>query len=76
MINRASCARQMGAGWHGSVIQMGTFFLSFSIQNRERLMRLGVLNLVAHNRSLRTELVRNTLPPLARMCLTERHTQI
>src|SRR6267378_4519085 len=35
----------MGAGWHGSVIQMATFFLSFSIQNRERLMRLGVLKL-------------------------------
>jgi hypothetical protein len=45
MINQASCARQMGAGWHGSVIQMATFFRSFSIQNRERLMRLGVLKL-------------------------------
>ena len=45
MINQAACARQMGAGRHGAVIQMGTFFLSFSIQNRERLMRLGVLKL-------------------------------
>jgi hypothetical protein len=36
---------KVGAGWHGSVTQMATFFLSFSIQKCERLMRLGVLKL-------------------------------